>query len=158
LPWDPVERQAGEVLDEVRYLAIRMRQRPGTLFQDGVLSKHFAVVTHRFDFDAQRLLEWQREKAGSIEALHDVLKNELAAGVMRLKIFCSPGKLIHHARRLLARGDGNRANCGSGPRRGPGCRRRPEPGSLRTDYRFSRTAFLLPLGSQFPAHSSTAGG
>jgi len=145
LPWDPVERQAGEVLDEVRYLAIRVQRRQGVLFEDGVLSKHFAVVTNRFDFDVKRLLEWHREKAGSIEALHDVLKNELAAGVMpcarfganaawlrlavmthnvltglkrvalqpeylrarpkrlRFKIFCSPGKLIHHARRLLAR-------------------------------------------------------
>lgn len=145
LPWDPVERKAGEVLDDVRYLVIRVRRRQGVLFADGVLSKHFAVVTNRFDFDAKRLLEWHREKAGSIEALHDVLKNELAAGVMpcarfganaawlrlavmthnvltglkrvalkpeclrarpkrlRFQIFCSPGKLIHHARRLLAR-------------------------------------------------------
>lgn len=30
----------------------------------------------------KKLLEWHREKAGSIEALHDVLKNELAARVM----------------------------------------------------------------------------
>jgi len=82
LPWDPVERKAGEVLDEVRYLVIRVRRRQGVLFEDGVLTKHFAVVTNRFDFDPQRLLEWHREKAGSIEALHDVLKNELAAGVM----------------------------------------------------------------------------
>jgi hypothetical protein len=145
LPWDPVERKAGEVLDEVRYLAIRVRRRQGVLFDDGALTKHFAVVTNRFDFDAKRLLEWHREKAGSIEALHNVLKNELAAGVMpcgrfganaawvrlavvthnvltglkrialkpeylrarpkrlRFQIFCSPGKLIHHARRLLAR-------------------------------------------------------
>jgi len=82
LPWDPVERKAGEVLDDVRYLAIRVRRRQGELFEDGVPSKHFAVVTNRFDFEAKRLLEWHREKAGSIEALHDVLKNELAAGVM----------------------------------------------------------------------------
>jgi hypothetical protein len=34
------------------------------------------------DWEAARLLEWQREKAGTIEALHDVLKNELAVGVM----------------------------------------------------------------------------
>lgn len=27
-------------------------------------------------------MEWHREKAGSIEAVHDVLKNDLAAGVM----------------------------------------------------------------------------
>ena len=145
LPWDPAERKAGETLDEVRYLAIRVRRRQGELFEDGVLTKHFAVVTNRFDFDAKRLLEWHREKAGSIEALHDVLKNELAAGVMpcarfganaawlrlavmthnvltglkrialkpeylrarpkrlRFQIFCSPGRLIHHARQLWVR-------------------------------------------------------
>ena len=38
LPWDPVERKAGEVLDEVRYLAIRVRRRQGVLFEDGVLT------------------------------------------------------------------------------------------------------------------------
>ena len=32
--------------------------------------------------EPKRLLEWHREKAGSIEAVHDVLKNDLAAGVM----------------------------------------------------------------------------
>jgi hypothetical protein len=31
---------------------------------------------------AKKLLGWQREKAGSIEAIHDVMKNELAAGVL----------------------------------------------------------------------------
>jgi hypothetical protein len=82
LPWHPVERKAGEVLDEVCYLVIRAWRRQGELFGDGVRAKHFAVVTNRFDFDTKRLLEWHREKAGSIEALHDVLKNELAAGVM----------------------------------------------------------------------------
>src|SRR5512138_1636730 len=82
LPWDPVERKAGEVLDDVRYLTIRVRRRQGVLFEDGAWTKHFAVVTNRFDFETKRLLEWHREKAGSIEALHAVLKNELAAGVM----------------------------------------------------------------------------
>ena len=38
--------------------------------------KHFAVVTN--------IGEW---KAGTIEAVHDVLKNELAAGVMPSKYF-----------------------------------------------------------------------
>jgi len=46
------------------------------------LYKYYAVVTNRWDHDAKRLLEWQREKAGTIEAAHEVLKNELAAGVM----------------------------------------------------------------------------
>ena len=52
------------------------------MFEDGKLYKYFGVVTNRWDYDAKRLMEWQREKAGSIEAAHDVLKNELAAGVM----------------------------------------------------------------------------
>jgi hypothetical protein len=80
--WDPLERPAGEDLDPVRYLAIRISKKQGELFADGKLYKYFGVVTNRWDYDAKRLLEWQREKAGSIEAAHDVLKNELAAGVM----------------------------------------------------------------------------
>ena len=145
LPWDPMERKVDEVLDQVRYLVIRVRQRQGGLFEDGTLSRHFAVVTNRFDFDGKRLLEGHREKAGSIEALHQTLKNELSAWVMpcsrfganaawlrlavithnvltglkrvalkpdylrarpkrlRFQIFCSPGKLIHHARSVIAK-------------------------------------------------------
>jgi hypothetical protein len=82
LNWDPLERKAGEELDPIRYLAIRISRKQGELFADGKLYKYFAVVTNRWDYEAKRLLEWQREKAGSIEAAHDVLKNELAAGVM----------------------------------------------------------------------------
>ena len=36
---------------------------------------------------ASRLIEWRREKAGTIAGVHDVLKNELAAGVMPSKYF-----------------------------------------------------------------------
>lgn len=82
LGWDPAEVRAGEQLDPIRYLIIRVRKRQGTLFGDGSLNKHYAVITNRWDHSAKVLLEWQREKAGSIEAAHDVLKNELAAGVM----------------------------------------------------------------------------
>ena len=49
---------------------------------DGAEAKHFAVVSNVWDWEARRLLEWHREKAGTIEAIHDVLKNELAAGVL----------------------------------------------------------------------------
>lgn len=79
--WDPLEK-AGEELDHIRYLAIRVHKKQGELFSDGKLYKYYAVVTNRWDHDAKRLLEWQREKAGTIEAAHEVLKNELAAGVM----------------------------------------------------------------------------
>jgi hypothetical protein len=59
-----------------------MRKRQGELFADGSEVKYFVVASNQWEWDATRLLEWQREKAGTIEALHHVLKNELAAGVM----------------------------------------------------------------------------
>ena len=44
--------------------------------------KYFAVRTNLWDWKPKRLLEWHREKAGSIEAAHAVIKNELAGGVL----------------------------------------------------------------------------
>jgi hypothetical protein len=66
----------------LRRVAIRVRKEQGELFGDGSEAKYFAVITNLWDWEAKRLLEWQREKAGTIEAIHDVLKNELAAGVL----------------------------------------------------------------------------
>ena len=64
-----------------RYLAIRVRTPQGVLFGDGSTVKHFAVVTNDWDTNGQALLVWQRGKAGTIEHVNHVLKNELAAGV-----------------------------------------------------------------------------
>ena len=64
-----------------RYLAIRIRTPQGLLFGDGDSVKHFAVVTNDWQTSGQQLLVWQRGKAGTIEHVNHVLKNELAAGV-----------------------------------------------------------------------------
>ncbi len=64
-----------------RYLAIRIRSLQGLFFGDGATVKHFAVVTNDWEENGQRLLAWHRGKAGSIEQVHRVLKDELAAGV-----------------------------------------------------------------------------
>jgi hypothetical protein len=64
-----------------RYLAIRIRTPQGVLFGDGDSVKHFAVVTNDWKTPGQQLLAWQRGKAGTIEHVNHVLKNELAAGV-----------------------------------------------------------------------------
>lgn len=64
-----------------RYLAIRIRKRQGSLFADGSSVHHFAVVTNRTE-DGLRILQWHREKAGTVEHTHHVLKNELAAAAL----------------------------------------------------------------------------
>jgi hypothetical protein len=64
-----------------RYVAVRLRRQQGELFRDGVSVRHFAVVSNRWDIDGQALLEWQRGKAATIEQVHHILTNELAAGV-----------------------------------------------------------------------------
>ena len=141
----PEEEDRPEGAGPLRYVAIRVRKRQGELFGDGSRCRYFVVASNQWEWKAPRLLEWHREKAGSIEALHDVLKNELAAGGMpcgrfganaawfrlavmthnvltalkrialkpewlrarpkrlRFHFFYSPGRLIRHARRLLAR-------------------------------------------------------
>lgn len=78
----PEEENRPEGAGPLRYVAMRIRRRQGELFADGSDAKYFAVASNEWNWGARKLLEWHREKAGSIEAVHDVLKNELAAGVM----------------------------------------------------------------------------
>jgi hypothetical protein len=70
---------------------LRNEQRDGgpqeTLFEDGSKVKHFAVVTNIREWKAGRLIQWHREKAGTVEGVHDVVTNELAGGVMPCKYF-----------------------------------------------------------------------
>lgn len=65
-----------------RYLAIRVRPSQGELFSDGNAYRYYAVVTNNWGWDGERLLRWHREKCGTIEKVFDVLKNDLAGGVM----------------------------------------------------------------------------
>jgi hypothetical protein len=65
---------------------IRRRQRQEELFADGSKVKP-ARVSNVWEWRAARLIEWHREKAGTIEGVHDVVKNELAGGVMPCKYF-----------------------------------------------------------------------
>lgn len=78
----PGEHYEHKNLEPLRYVAVRIRKRQEELFADGTAAKHFAVVTNIRQWSAAKLLEWHREKAGTIEGVHDVLKNELAAGVL----------------------------------------------------------------------------
>lgn len=64
-----------------RYLALRVRRRQGELFADGRTVKQFAIVTNR-EGDGLTLIRWHREKAGTVEHVPHVLKNELAAAAL----------------------------------------------------------------------------
>lgn len=60
-----------------RYLAIRLpKQRE--VFEDPP-AKYVAVVTNRWKVEGNELINWHREKCGTVEHLHDLLKNDLAA-------------------------------------------------------------------------------
>jgi len=78
----PEERAANRYREPLRTIAIRIRKKQQRLFADGSEVKYFAVRTSLWGWKPKRLLEWHREKAGTIEAVHDVLKNELAGGVL----------------------------------------------------------------------------
>ena len=64
-----------------RYLAVRIQKRQGQLFADGSSVHYFAVVTNRTEAGLT-ILQWHREKAGTVEHTHHVLKAELAAAAL----------------------------------------------------------------------------
>ena len=83
----PGEKSEHKDTEPLRYVAIRIRQRQEELFADGSKVKHFAIVSNRWELKPGQLIQWHREKAGTIEGVHDVVKNELAGGVMPSKYF-----------------------------------------------------------------------
>ena len=83
VPGDKYERQESQPL---RYVGLRLLKPQGVLFGDGS-DRHFHAVITNERTEGGRLLAWHREKAGTIEGVHDVVKNELAGGVMPSKYF-----------------------------------------------------------------------
>jgi hypothetical protein len=81
VPFTPSRRSEKKDAQPYRYLAVRIRHQQGELFEDGAAVRHFCVVTNVWDMEGQKLLEWQRGKAGTIEQVHHILMSELAGGV-----------------------------------------------------------------------------
>ena len=65
----------------LRYVGLRLLKAQGSLFADGSDRHHPAVLTN-LDWAGEKLLQWQREKAGTIEHVHDEVKNALGGGHM----------------------------------------------------------------------------
>lgn len=77
--WKRNHKKTGEAL---RYIAVRVRSRQKELFEvEASAWRQFAVVTN-MDWQGDRLLRWHREKQGTVEQAHGVLKNDLGGGVL----------------------------------------------------------------------------
>lgn len=84
--WAEVEFVPGEAREKkqsvpLRYVGLRLLKAQGVLFADGSDRHHHAVVTN-LDWAGERLLQWHREKAGTVEHVHDEVKNALGGGHM----------------------------------------------------------------------------
>jgi len=75
----PSEATERKDLTPLRYLGIRIRARQGELFEDGSTCRHFAVITNATETGSE-VIEWHRQKAGTVEHVHDEVKNALAGG------------------------------------------------------------------------------
>lgn len=76
VPGDPSEKKDSQPL---RYVGLRLLKPQGVLFADGSDRHPHAVVTN-LDWEGARLLQWHREKAGTVEHTHDEVKNGLGGG------------------------------------------------------------------------------
>lgn len=75
----PTEKVEKKNIWPLRYIGLRLLKPQGDLFADGKALHYHAILTNR-DEDGAFLLKWHREKAGTVEHVHDELKNGLGAG------------------------------------------------------------------------------
>ena len=75
----PSEKVEKKDIWPLRYVGLRLLKPQGDLFDDGHDRRHLAVITNRSE-PGDWILKWHREKAGTIEHIHDELKNGLGAG------------------------------------------------------------------------------
>jgi hypothetical protein len=80
VPFVPGEASEQKDRRPLRYVGLRLLKAQGELCADGS-DRHppHAVVTN-LDWAGDRLLQWQREKAGPVEPVHDEVKNALGGG------------------------------------------------------------------------------
>jgi hypothetical protein len=82
--WAEVDFVPGEEYEHkdsqpLRYVGLRLLKAQGVLFGDGT-DRHFHAVLTNQKLEGGALLNWHREKAGTVEHTHDEVKNELGGG------------------------------------------------------------------------------
>lgn len=81
VPFVPSRESEHRDTKPYRYVAVRIRAAQGSYLDDRNVIKTFAIVSNDDKTDGQALLEWQRGKAGTIELVNKVVKDDLAGGV-----------------------------------------------------------------------------
>lgn len=81
VPFVPGDEYEHKDSAPLRYVGLRLLKPQGVLFADGS-DRHFHAVLTNQETEGGRLLQWHREKAGTIEHAHDEVKNELGGGHM----------------------------------------------------------------------------
>jgi hypothetical protein len=76
----PGEKVEKKDIEPLRYVGLRLLKPQGELFADGNDKHCHAILTNRWDEDGGDLLTWHRAKAGTIEHVHDEIKNGLGGG------------------------------------------------------------------------------
>lgn len=80
VPFVPEERSPKKDARPFRYVGIRIPSSEPDLFEGPYL--YFAVVTHRWEMNGNDLLNWSRQRCGTVEWAHDLMKNDFAARVL----------------------------------------------------------------------------
>ena len=76
----PAEKVEKKGIEPLRYVGLRLLKPQGELFDDGHDRRHYAILSNRWNEDGGALITWHRQKAGTIEHVHDELKNGLGGG------------------------------------------------------------------------------
>ncbi|HEO69778.1 MAG TPA: IS1380 family transposase [Candidatus Hydrogenedentes bacterium] len=80
LDFVPGEKTEKKDTQPLRYAGLRLSKAQGELFGDGNEHHYHAILSNRWDMDGGELIDWNRAKAGTIEHVHDEIKNGLGAG------------------------------------------------------------------------------
>ena len=76
----PAEQVEKKDIEPLRYVGLRLLKPQGELFNEGHDTRYYAILSNCWNADGGELLTWHRQKAGTIEHIHDELKNGLGGG------------------------------------------------------------------------------
>jgi hypothetical protein len=71
----------------MRTLVLKIERRQADMFAEQGGIKYLGIVSNDFTLDGAALIKWHYRKAGCIEGVHDVVKNQLGGGVLPCAAF-----------------------------------------------------------------------